>query len=446
MTRQPLAPIMILASTIAAFAAPVGADPAAKQLQVYPKNLARQHLGANMFMFDAPSQSYRATEAAAAWLDDDMTTGWAALAGKQDYLIALPEPEVITNFCLSTRPTQGTISIFGSDEPAAPGAKSWVPLVRDVAVDSVNEKKLAHPFSRMSKYILIETNIAEPGPIYSLGLYGERPSAAYQVVKREQPIEVKAIFGPYVNEQTAVNRAALYAGSRVAFATDSGNYTTWQKAIDENPESGVSIAPTKDDAGMAVRFADKQTITRLAVLGSSGAKGKLDVYLVPALPEQSNVATAPTATDVQPVSNVTAPPITQPVSLAGLTPAATFEFDGNTVRMSKDLTGAEAGAALFRWTPENGTDALNLREVSAFSGFSLADSTVQMSPEAIAELASTNDFKGDGKDGKGLAPVKELLPVGEGFNRKPPYLPPSLGFPPPIPPRIPPQSPPSLSE
>jgi len=155
MTRQPLAPIMILASTIAAFAAPMEGDPASKQLQVYPKNLARQHLGANVFIFDQNTHTYHPTEAAAAWLDGDVTTGWPLMAGKQQYLIALPEPEVVTNFAISTRPTQGTISLFGSDEPAAPDAKSWVPLVRDAAVDSVNDKKLAHPFSRLSKYILI---------------------------------------------------------------------------------------------------------------------------------------------------------------------------------------------------------------------------------------------------------------------------------------------------
>src|SRR5215213_5373015 len=123
MIRQSL---VVLTSSIAALAVAAGADPAAKQLQVYPKNLARQHLGANLFMFNQSSQTYSTTDAAAAWLDDDVTTGWPALAGKQYYLMALPEPEVVTNFALSTKSTGGTVTIYGGDEPAEPGAKSWV--------------------------------------------------------------------------------------------------------------------------------------------------------------------------------------------------------------------------------------------------------------------------------------------------------------------------------
>ena len=51
-------------------------DPAAKQLQVFPKNFARQHLGANLFVFNPANQTFVPTEAAAAWLDDDISTGW----------------------------------------------------------------------------------------------------------------------------------------------------------------------------------------------------------------------------------------------------------------------------------------------------------------------------------------------------------------------------------
>ncbi len=442
MNRPSLVPIIILASSIAAVAAPVGGDTSSKQLQVYPKNLARQHMGANLFIYDQATSAFKPTEAAAAWLDDDITTGWSPLAGKQDYLLALPEAEVVSNFSLSGKASQGTVTIYGSDEPAAPGAKSWVPLVRDVSFDSVNEKKLAKPFTRLSKYLLIETNIAEPSPIYSVNLFGERPATAYQLVKRDQPIDVKAIFGPFVNEQTALNFAGLDAGARVAFSTSSTTYTGWQKAIDSNPESSVSVAATKDDAGLVVKFAQRRAIKRVAALADTSAKGKLEVFISD-LPDQSATASTTKPTEgVQPVAMTTNAPITQPVSLTGLTPAATLVFDGSAARANQDLTGIEGGALLLRWTPDNGTDALALREINAFGDFSLSDTGIQLTPEAIAELArDARDGKAlaDGKDGKGLAPVKELLPVGEGFNRKPPYLPPSLGFPPPVPPLLPPE-------
>ena len=81
-----------------------------------PKNLARQHLGANILVYDATSQTYAPTEAAAAWLDDDIATGWPALTGKQDYLLALPEPALVNNFFISARSVTGTITLYAGDE------------------------------------------------------------------------------------------------------------------------------------------------------------------------------------------------------------------------------------------------------------------------------------------------------------------------------------------
>jgi hypothetical protein len=438
MIRQSL---VVLASCIAALATAAEADPAAKQLQVFPKNLARQHLGANLFIFNPTTQTFSTTEAAAAWLDDDVSTGWAALAGKQHYLMALPEPEVVTNFALSTKSSGGTVTIYGGDEPAAPGAKSWVPLVRDVSIDTVNQKKLSRPFNRLAKYVLIETNIPEPGPIFGLYLYGDRPATSYTLIKRDQPIDTKAIFGPYVNDQTAFSHSALYSGGRVAFATDKSSYSGWQRAIDDNPESAISIAATKDEAGMVLALSGKHPISRMAVLADGGANGKLEVFLVPDVPQNAANADASGNAGVPAITRTNSSPVTHAVSLAGLSPALTFEFDGSTSRMNKDFAATEAGAVLLRWTPTSGGQALVIREINAFNGYSLADYSLTLTPEAIAELAQ--DASKDGKafaDGKEGKDAKGLAPVGELFNSKKPYLPPSLGFPPPIPPRVPPKA------
>jgi len=136
---------------------------------------------------------------------------------------------------------------------------------------------------------------------------------------------------------------------------------------------------------------------------------------------------------VQPVASKSkSPAIAAPVMLTGMTPAATFTFDGTNVRQSQDLTGPQGTALLFRWVPEFAGEAFVLRELNAFGNFSLTDYALALSPEAVAELAkdASKDGKAfvDGKEGKALAPVGELFP------RQTPYLPPSLGFPPPIPP------------
>src|SRR6187549_2525910 len=77
--------------------------PASKQLQGYSKNFARHHLGTSLQIFDESTKSYVATEAAAAWLDDDVTTGWPPLAGHHFYILSMPESQMLTNFCISAR-------------------------------------------------------------------------------------------------------------------------------------------------------------------------------------------------------------------------------------------------------------------------------------------------------------------------------------------------------
>lgn len=410
MMTKSLASLAVLTTCSAvALGAPSDSDSANRQLQIYPKNLARQHVGTNLFIFNPTSQSYAATEAAAAWLDDDVTTGWPIMAGKQHYLLSLAEPQLLTNFSLSTRPATGTVTIYASDEPAPPGAKAWTPVAKDVPLESINQKKLAKPFSRFAKYLLIETNITDPGPVYSVYVYSDRPAVAYQIQKREQSIDTKGVFGPHTNAQTSFSTAGLYSMGRVTHANSGDGYVAWQKAVDDNPESSLVLAPSTKESGMVVKFDSARSVSRLAVLSDGAPKGKLEFFIVPEAPGAAASAA-------------------QPAPLDGLSPTATVALDGTTARSSLDFPASEGSAMLVRWTPDNGTDPIALREVAAFSDYSLADYELTPTPEAIAELGGDptaagndfKDFKGDFKE-----PIKEILPFAQS-----PYLPGALGFPP----------------
>ena len=122
MKTKNLASILTIACSAVVIAATQEA-PSAKQLAAFPKNIARQHYATNLFLYDATAQRYIATEAAAAWLDDDVTTGWPALAGKQHYLLQLTESQMITNFSLSAKAST-TFSRF-SPEKARVRYFSW---------------------------------------------------------------------------------------------------------------------------------------------------------------------------------------------------------------------------------------------------------------------------------------------------------------------------------
>ena len=421
--------VSLVSAVCSTLALAAESDPAAKQLQVFPKNFARQHLGANLFVFNPANQAFVPTEAAAAWLDDDISTGWPVKAGKQSYLIALPEPEMISNFSVSSRPAAGTISIYAGDEPAVPGAKSWSPLAQNLPFDSVNEKKLAKPFSRFAKYVLIQTDIADPGPLFSMYLYGERPAVDYSLRKREAALDARAIFGQYVNNKTAFNLNGLYAQSRVSSANSPDGFLPWQKGIDDNPESGLTLSASTNESGAVIRYNGAQSLSRIALLTEGAPKGRLEFFAISTAAEVAEFAVAPASI---PAPN-SAPAAAKPVSLEGRAPTTSIVLDGSTSRTAVDFPAVPASELNVRWTPATAGDTITIRELNSFGALSLNDYEVGLKPEIVAGYSG-----GEGKDGKDAKEIAEgpkdikdpkLDPLALGPNGSP-YLPGALGFPP----------------
>ena len=404
--KSPITTLLSIACTSLAIGADV--EQGSKQLQVFPKNLARQHLGSNLFLFNATNQTYVPTEAAAAWLDDDATTGWPVMAGKQSYLLVLSEPEVLTNFSVSARAATGTISLFAGDEPTAPGSNSWKPLAKNVPFDSVNNKKLGKSFNHFAKYLLIQTDLADPGPLYGLYVFGDKPAVSYSLHKREQPIDARAIFGQFVNNQTDFNLGGLHTGARVNFADSTGGYLAWQRAIDDNPETSVTLAASGTESGLVIAYPQPHTISRVSVLTDPGAKGKLDFYATSAPSAAGSRAAAP---------------------LDAATPTVSVVLDGSNARASIDFPSVEAGQLAMRWSPVDPAEKLVLREVATFDGVTLDNYEVSLSPAVVAE-GPAKDPTGDGKESKDIIdPKKNPEPVALGPGGSP-YLPGALGFPP----------------
>lgn len=411
--------------------------PSPKQLQSYPKNLARQHHATKLSLYDATSKHYVATEAAAAWMDDDVTTGWPALAGKQYYMIELAEAQMLTNFCLSSKPGTGTVSLYVSNTEAAPGDAAWQPVETQVALNALNNKRLAKGINKTAKYVLIETNIADPGPIYSLYLYGEKSAASETIVRRSETADIRSLVGEFTNNQTAFSVSSLYANARVSYAGGQGSATTWQRAIDDNPETSTPVPPAAKESGLIVRFSEPRSVSRLSILADQNARGKAEIYLLSQAPEGA-----------------------LPVSVDGLSPSLTLTFDGSTARSSADFAETNASALAVVWKPESGESSLNLREINTFADLSLAsyevtDSVlnVALDTSATKKDESTSDStasdgkqivqsNSEGKDGKAIAPVgqgpsgkdgKSLAPVGEGpapVGAGPGFSPGRLAFPP----------------
>jgi hypothetical protein len=410
---------LLAASSAVLLAAPAtGTSP----LSAAPKNLARQHYGANLSRYDAATQRYVATEAAAAWLDDDVATGVSPLIGKQHYLLQLNDSHLLTNFALSTRGAKGTISLYTADEAAAPGDQAWKLAAKDISVASIDNKKLAHPLNKTAKYVLIETNIADPAPaIDGIYLYGDKSAASESIVKRPEPVDVKAVAGEFSNEQTSFNLSSLYAKAKVTFAAAEGGAASWQRVIDDNPESLVNLKPTTNESGLIVKFDGTHPISRLSVLADNTAKGKLDIFLLSQAPENN-----------------------QPLSIEGLAPSATIALTGTTGRAATDdkLPQTDATAMILRWTPEIAGTPLALREVNTFADdLTLANYVVSGPADAEkknTEVALNNEGKqimpiGEGKESKDFkSPIGEAPPDEVGESPRKGFSPGRIGFPPSI--------------
>ncbi len=409
-------------ATSMAHAAPNDGSTASQQLQVYPKNLARQNVGANLLEYNPTSKSFAATKAAAAWLDDDVATGWPAPTGQHYYMIALPEPQLLTNFAISTRAASGTVSIYAGDEAAAPSAKSWNLLAKDVSVDSINQKLLANPFSRFAKYFLIETNLSTGGPWYSIYLYGEKPAVAYHLQQRAQPVNPTNLIGPYSNSATAFNMSSLYAHSHVAFANTTDTPTGWQKAIDDNPETATSIAPSKDQAGLVIRYDSTQSIQRISVLTDGKAKGKLEFFLSNQAATVKNLPSDMESNDSRFIkaSNEAG------LSPAEMKPVATIKLDGADSRGSADFAPVSGSQLIARWTPDEDGQLVAVREVNSFgSGPAMSEQELVATDDTAEDLRT--DPSKDAKD------FKNLLPVGEAADPKTAFIPGVVHPPPNIP-------------
>ena len=415
-----LVTVIATACSTLAFAAPPEKS-GGTAAQGYLKNIARQHYTTSLSLFAASAQRYVSTEAAAAWLDDDIATGWPALAGKQNYLLQFAEPQLISNFELSTKTASGTVSLYSGDRDAAPGDKAWTLIAKDVPVESINNQKLAKRINKFAKYLLIETNIAEPSPIYSLNVFGERSAASTAIVSRPQPVDVKPLLGDFVNNQTAFNMAGIYAKASVTFANTGGSANSWQRAIDDDPETLLSIKPSTGESGLVVRFDGAQPFTRLSLLTNPKARGKVDIFLLSEAPENAT-----------------------PVSIEGIAPSVTLTFDGTSQRSSADFAETKASALALRWTPESGEATFAIRELNIFADLALGDHEVSGAPTALGQGPSDDNVTKSLADGKSLGDGKAPIAMGPGRGRdykglsEPPavgagpggYTPGGLGFPP----------------
>ncbi len=363
-------------------------------LENYPKNLARLHLGANLQRFDKATGMYKASEATSMWLDDDEATGWAPAAGKEHYLLMLSQPSLVKQIALSTTGSKGRVTVYAGDERATPDSSTWTPVLRDVAVEDLNEKTIKGAVNRYGKYLLIETNLEEAGPWWSLYVFGREAADEYEVAKRAVPVDASEVFGQRINESTVIDLTNIYSDADVVYMTGGGKKADWFAMVDESPETFwiVNNAENSDVASFAIKLAQDTPIRRVSMTADAGP-GVMEFYLVNASADGSQ-------------------PDFATLKLDEMLPACTLGFDGVSDREAIDIPPVQGTYLVGRWKPTVNGESIKIRQIDAFGALDFNNYAVNQMPAPIAELQESRNDKAAFNDGKTF---KTLLdPIAEG--------------------------------
>ncbi len=377
----------------------------AADLKQYPKNLARLHLGATLFEYDLRSESYQPTKSISSWMDDDETTGWSPKADRLYYMVVLQKPSMISALSLSADGMSGTLTAFIGDERAAPGSAAWKPVLSGVPIAELNEKVSPSVLKTFSRYLLLEFNLQQSGPLWSLYVFGREAATEYDLERRAFAVNSNDVFGQRVKMETIIDLANLYSNASVLYTSNGGRLSQWQVMIDESPETGwtLSGSNSQQTPSFAILINQSAPVKRISVMADAG-RGKLEFYLVGGASDD----------EIFQVNNADpyALPDFSQINLDDLEPIGTLEFDGASDREAINI-GAKSGYFLLaRWLPAVEGGAIKLRQVDAFGDLDFDNYEVVVSPDKFAA------FDDNSKSFKSL-----LDPITEGPIDGPPVDP-----------------------
>lgn len=389
-----------------AFAAPSASAAGDEALASYPKNLARLHLGASLYRYDPGSGTYQPADVASSWMDDDETTGQATKTGRQHYLLVLSQPFLVRNFTLSSDGSRGTVTVYAGDERATPESSTWTPVLSEVPISELNEQTPTGSLNRYGRYLLIETNLDQTGPLWSLYVFGREPATDFNLERRPMPVDSSSVFGQKVRQNTIIDVANIYSDARIVHMANGGAEADWHAMIDESPETFWIVNGAEDQAtpAFAVELADQtMPIRRISVMADAGP-GVMEFFLIGDPATNSADTTIPVATS-------SPRPDFRSLDLDGMVPVCTLGFDGVSDREAIDIASAEGRYLLGRWRPTVGGENIKIRQLDVFGDPDFDNFQVVAAPAPIAEMDNAADkvVYDPGKNYKTL-----LDPIAEG--------------------------------
>jgi len=259
---------------------------------IYPKNLARQHLGTSLSVgYNLPGSApggpaNESDEVTLALLSDDATINCFVPVGRHAYIISMTSIQTVNRFSFLNNSAAGSVSIAVSNTLWPQDSPKWqqAQQPKEFAGPGVVSRDLGF---REAKYVKVDFDIRQSGHIASFGLFGSSTTDLYRMRKKSRitPGAIPMFVPPAQSSRDSLNcdLAALYAKSRVAYVSSAAKQQDVNLMVDDMPDTGYAFEPGDANPTMILDLR-RQYDLRRAVFQVAGPPGLLKLYLLDELP------------------------------------------------------------------------------------------------------------------------------------------------------------------
>ncbi len=243
-------------------------------LTIFPKNLARNHAGAEIDISGASSSSSNfllshggkdENQSALAKLADDPSVSYPLASGQTSVLISLARVEPLRYISfLTAEGLSANVSIFTSSEKIDKKSDKWT-LARIFDVNPSNFQYAVDLSGIEARYVKIEFNTSQNGRIAGFGIYGEESTRDF--IERESDLLSKIFKGQ--KTPVDVDLAALYAGASVRYVSSARNIQFAARMIDDDPQSAFAFSPNDERPFLILDLGQPRLVNRAAFVMSS---------------------------------------------------------------------------------------------------------------------------------------------------------------------------------
>lgn len=262
--------------------------PTTRDLLMVPKNLARWHMGAALFIANnGPLQPFNWRDAddgqsPGLLMGDDPSAELDLTPDVYKFVIELNDYYLVRRFTFKNFNAQGSVQVYTSDSLANANSQAWTPLADPVAFSE--EGYVSVRFDEVdTKHLLLVFDITTEGSIGIFGVYGDMSVAETRLPRTRQDAENMTIASPNEDDTTKFNFGSVATGSKVSHVS-SGDASTVQKMNDDDVETYYEFPEDSKEDVLIVDMAEQKEINRISMLFES-PPGVFDLYLTNDLPE-----------------------------------------------------------------------------------------------------------------------------------------------------------------